>query len=287
MDLATRLIDEMTSREIEQYFENGGDLIFVPFGPISGHGTYTTMGMHGHWAEALSLLLARKANGLVYPVVNACFAGATRTFRGTVSFTITEQAEILIKVACILLDQGFKRIVLVAGTNPEDTGGLTAARTIFDMTEKPVWCIVARQILENSEAKKFFNGYPGELGEAVIDQASLKVLGRQRPVPHPDWAKSADQNESDQPQEIRDDIKELRRWGSVGFRYFEERQHGLHGTVGLANNGVCDVDLAVEALNLCADAVLPTLGNLSHYCEWIAAQPFKFIIPADSPSGGN
>jgi hypothetical protein len=274
-------MDEMTSREIEEYFENGGDLILIPFGPISGHGANTTIGMHGHWAEALSLLIAQKANGLVYPIVNSCFAGATRTFRGTVSFTIAEQTAILTKIACILLEQGFKRIVLVAGTNPEDTGGLTAARDVFDLTEKPVWFIIARQILDTSEAKKLFDNYPGRLGEAVIDQASLKILGRQRPIPYPEWAKRTNYDESDQPAEIMDDIKELRRWGNVGFRYFEERQHGLHGTVGLTHNGVCDIDLAVEVLEKCADTVLPALHNLSHYCEWIANQPYKYIIPVD------
>ena len=281
MDLVTRRMDEMTSREIEQYFENGGDLVLIPFGPISGHGAYTTIGMHGHWAEALALLIAQKANGLVYPVVNTCFAGATRTFRGTVSFTIAEQAAILTKVACILLEQGFKRIVLVAGTNPEDTGGLTAARNVFDLTEKPVWFIIGRQILETSEAKMLFDDYPGRLGEAVIDQASLKILGRQRPIPCPDWAKNANYYENDQPAEIAEDIKELRKWGNVGFRYFEEIQHGLHGTVGLTHNGVFDIDLAVEALKKCADTVLPALDNLRHYCEWIDGQPFKYIIPVD------
>lgn len=285
MDLVTRRMDEMTSREIESYFQGGGDLILIPFGPISGHGSYTTVGMHGHWAEALSLLIAQKANGLVYPAVNACFAGATRTFRGTVSFTIAEQAAILTKVACILLQQGFKRVVLVAGTNPEDTGGLVAARTVFDLTEKPVWLVVARQILETSGAKKLFDNYPGELGEAVIDQASLKIVSRLRPVPNPDLAKKACASESDQPVEIEDDMRELRKWGSVGFRYFEERQHGLHGTVGLKNHGVDDVDLAVEALNQCADAVLPALDHLGHYCQWVSEQPIQYIIPEDFKPG--
>src|SRR5262245_31002469 len=86
--LVTRRIDEMTSREVEFYIKDGGDLVFIPFGPISGHGPFIPMGMHAHWANALSVLLAEKANGLVFPAMYACFAGATRTFRGTVSFTM-------------------------------------------------------------------------------------------------------------------------------------------------------------------------------------------------------
>src|SRR5437762_2951880 len=34
---ATRRIDEMTSREVESYLKEGGDLALIPFGPVSGH----------------------------------------------------------------------------------------------------------------------------------------------------------------------------------------------------------------------------------------------------------
>ena len=115
----TRRIDEMTSREVELYLNGGGDLVFIPFGPVSGHGAYTPLGMHAHWANALSVLLAEKATGLVFPATFACFAGATRTFRGTVSFPVEEQVSVLKRIARTLHVAGFRRTVLVAGTNPE------------------------------------------------------------------------------------------------------------------------------------------------------------------------
>ena len=122
-DLVTRRMDEMTSREVEFYMKNGGDLVFVPFGPISGHGAFIPMGMHGHWANALSVLLAEKGNGLVFPATFTCFAGATRTFRGTVSFPIHEQVSVLKRIASTLHAAGFKRTVLVAGNEPGRHGG--------------------------------------------------------------------------------------------------------------------------------------------------------------------
>jgi len=76
--LVTRRIDEMTSREVEFYLKEGGDLVFIPFGPVSGHGAFIPMGMHAHWANALSVLLAEKANGLVFPATFTCFAGVDR-----------------------------------------------------------------------------------------------------------------------------------------------------------------------------------------------------------------
>ena len=45
-------MDEMTSREIEFYLKSGGDLVLIPFGPISGHGALIPVGMHAHWAHA-------------------------------------------------------------------------------------------------------------------------------------------------------------------------------------------------------------------------------------------
>lgn len=281
MKLVTRRMDEMTSREIEFYFESGGDLVFVPFGPISGHGAFLPVGIHGHWANALSVLMAEKANGLVFPVVNTCYAGATCTFRGTVSFPITEQAAILSRIASTLIDQGFKRIVLVAGTTPEHTGGYVAAREVFDRTQKPVWFIVAENLLKAPEVRAMYEGYPGNFGETLICLASLRILGRERPVPYPEWAKEPKGEQYDQPKAIFDDIRELRKWGSVGFRYFDEGSHGNHGTAGIIYNGVPDIDLTVEVLKKCADIALPALNNYAHYVEWIAKQPFKYIVPTE------
>ena len=34
----SRRMDEMTSREIELFLNAGGDLVLIPFGPVSGHG---------------------------------------------------------------------------------------------------------------------------------------------------------------------------------------------------------------------------------------------------------
>src|SRR5215212_9302416 len=59
-------LDRLTSREVGEWMRNN-DTIFVPHGPISGHGAYTTLGIHPHGAEAVATLLARKCNGLVFP----------------------------------------------------------------------------------------------------------------------------------------------------------------------------------------------------------------------------
>ena len=282
-ELVTRRMDEMTSREVELYFQRGGDLIFIPFGNISGHGAFIPLGMHTHWANALSVLLAEKADGLVYPVVHTSYIGATRTFRGAVSFPMVEQASILKRIALTLLDQGFKRIVFVCGTTPEHTGGYIAAREIFDETEHPVWFIIGENLLNIPEVKDIYRDYPGNFGETLLCLASLRILGRERPIPCPEWAKEIKTGEGgDQPTEIRDDIKALRSWGStIGFRYFEESQHGNGGSAGIIHNGELDIDMTERVLKKCADVVAPVLDNLGHYVEWIEKQPFQYIVPTE------
>jgi len=278
----TRRMDEMTSREVELYLQEGGDLVLIPFGPVSGHGAFIPMGIHGHWAEALAVLLAEKANGLVYPPVFTCFSGATRSFRGAVSFPITEQAQILERVVGVLQQQGFKRIVLVAGTNPEDLGGTVAARAVFDRTERPVWLLVGERLLHDPSVHALYDGYPGSFGETQIGLASLRILGRERPVPYPEWAreKKAD-GDPDQPVDIAEDVRALRAFGVVGFRYFEEANHGNHGMAGLTFHGRSDIDLAVEVLRKSAEVAAPALDNLGHYADWLEKHPFQYVVPKE------
>jgi len=278
----TRRIDEMTSREVESYLKEGGDLAFVPFGPVSGHGALIPMGMHAHWASALSLLLAEKANGLVFPATFTCFAGATRTFRGTVSFPIHEQVSVLKRIASTLHAAGFKRTVLVAGTNPEDTGGIIAARSLFDETETPYWYLQGSRILDAPEIRAMYAGYPGNFGETLVELASLRILGRERPTPLENWSREIKHGEGgDQPQEIAEDIKQARRFGAVGFRYFEEKNHGNQGTAGIMFKGRSDIDMTVEILNRCADLVVPALANFAHYEKWLAEHPMEYIKATD------
>jgi hypothetical protein len=275
-------MDEMTSREVELYLQAGGDLAFVPFGPLSGHGAFIPMGMHAHWANALSVLLAEWANGLVFPATFTCFAGATRTFRGTVSFPVAEQVSILKRIAATLHAAGFKRTVFVAGTNPEDTGGIIAARSLFDETEIPYFYLQGSRILDAPEVKAMYAGYPGNFGETLIELASLRILGRERPIPLANWAKEIKHEDGgDQPAAIREDIDHMRKFGAVGWRYYEEKQHGNHGTAGIVFKGRSDIDLAVDVLHKCAEIAAPALESFSHYRDWLATHPMEYIRPTD------
>ena len=282
MKLVTRRLDEMTSREVAFYFASGGDTVFVPFGPVSGHGAFIPMGMHGHWAQALSVLLAERVNGLVYPVIHTVYSGATRAFRGSVSFPISEQVAILKRVAKVLHVQGFTRTILVAGTTPENYGGGVAARELFDETDVPFWMIEASRLLDLPEVKALWKGYPASFGETQLEMASLRILGRERPVPCAEWAREIKtDNGGDLPPDVHPDVTALRKLGTIGWYYYEEKNHGNHGTVGMEFKDGTDVDLAVRVLEKCADLLAPKLDSLERYAAWLEEHPFRYIVPTD------
>ena len=106
---------------------------------------------------------------------------------------------------------------------------------------------------------------------------AFKILGRKRPIPAANWAKGIESKRhdaGDQPEEIGADIDGMRKVGAVGFRYFEE---GNHGRAGIIYKGRSDVDMAVEIIEACADAALPVLDHFAHYADWLDMHPVQWV----------
>jgi creatinine amidohydrolase/Fe(II)-dependent formamide hydrolase-like protein len=274
-------LDRLTNREVEERLKTC-DAIFVPHGPISGHGPWTTLGVHAHGAEAVSVLLARNCGGFVYPTVTTAFAGATRLYPGTAPFSYEFHIQVLKAVVRSLYSQGFGRIFLVAYTNPEDAAGLIAARDLFDLEgEIPVAALVATKGMSSDPVKKLLADYPGSAGEAIIDYAALRLLGRERPIAEPELAKKGLKSGEDQNPEIRDAIRILRSHGTRGFRYDSEREHASHGTVGLTYKGQPDLELGLRLLEAMADYHLPAVEALKVHRDYLRAHPPRKIEKMD------
>jgi creatinine amidohydrolase/Fe(II)-dependent formamide hydrolase-like protein len=268
-------LDLLTSREVGDWLKTN-DVIFVPHGPISGHGPWTTLGVHPHGAEAVATLLARKCNGLVYPPIFSCFAGATRMYPGTVPFSYEFHIQVLKAVTRSLYAQGFGRIFLVCYTNPEDAAGLIAARDLFDIEgEIPVAALVATRGMSSEPVKKLLAEYQGSAGEAIVDYAAMRLLNQERAIAEPDLAKVGLKGGQDQNPEIRDAVNILRSRGTRGFRYDSEREHSSHGTVGLTYKGQPDIELGLKILDALADYLLPAVDALKKHREYLKAHPAK------------
>jgi creatinine amidohydrolase/Fe(II)-dependent formamide hydrolase-like protein len=275
-------LDRLTNREVEERLKTC-DAVFVPHGPVSGHGPWTTLGVHAHGAEAVSLLLARKCGGFVYPTVTTAFAGATRLYPGTVPFSYEFHVQVLKTVARSLCSQGFGRIFLVAYTNPEDAAGLIAARDLFDIEgELPVAALVATKGMSSDPVRALLADYEGSAGEAIIDYAALRLLGRERPIAEPELAKKGLKSGEDQNPEIREAIRTLRSHGTRGFRYDTEREHASHGTVGLTYKGQPDLELGLKLLEAMADYHLPAVEALKAHRDYLRAHPARKIEKMDS-----
>jgi creatinine amidohydrolase/Fe(II)-dependent formamide hydrolase-like protein len=270
-------LDLLTSREVGQWMKTN-DVIFVPHGPISGHGPWTTLGVHTHGAEAVATLLARKCNGLVYPPIFTAFAGATRLYPGTVPFSYEFHVQVLKAVVRSLHGQGFGRIFLLCYTNPEDAAGLIAARDLFDIeSEIPVASLVATRGMETEAVKRLLADYPGDAGEAIVDYAAMRLLGQERAIAEPELAAKGLESGQDQNPEIRDAVRTLRSRGTRGFRYDAEREHSSHGTVGLRWRGGPDIELGLKILDALADYLLPAVEALKQHREYLKAHPAKRI----------
>jgi creatinine amidohydrolase/Fe(II)-dependent formamide hydrolase-like protein len=270
-------LDRLTSREVEERLKTT-DAIFVPHGPISGHGPWTTLGVHAHGAEAVATLLAEKCGGLVYPTLYTAFAGATRMYPGTVPFSYEFHEQVLKAVVRSLYGQGFGRIFLVAYTNPEDSAGLTAARDLFDLEgEIPVAALVATKGMSSDPVKKLLADYAGSAGEAIIDYAALRLLGRERFIAEPELARKGLKSGEDQNPEIREAIRILRSRGTRGFRYDSEREHASHGTVGLTHQGRPDIELGLQILDALAEYHLPAVEALKQHRDYLRAHPARKI----------
>jgi creatinine amidohydrolase/Fe(II)-dependent formamide hydrolase-like protein len=270
-------LDQLTSREVGEW-QKTNDVIFVPHGPVSGHGPWTTLGVHAHGAEAVATLLARKCNGLVYPTVYTAFAGATRTYPGTVPFSYEFHIQVLKAVVRSLHAQGFGRIFLVCYTHPEEWAGMIAARDLFDIEgEIPVAALVATRGMSSAPVKKLLAEYQGSAGEAIVDYAALRLLNQARPIVEPELARVGLKSGQDQNPEIREAINILRARGTRGFRYDSEREHSSHGTVGLTYQGQPDIELGLKILDALADFLLPAVEALKQHRDYLRAHPAKRI----------
>jgi hypothetical protein len=69
----------------------------------------------------------------------------------------------------------------------------------------------------------------------------------------------------------------MKRFGAVGWRYIEEKNHGNHGTAGIFFKGKSDIDLTVEILNKCADLAVPALESFAHYQKWLSEHQMEYI----------
>jgi len=180
--MRTRFLTRLINREAEAYLARR-DVIFVPVGTTEMHGAMP-LDCETVLPEAISLLMAERADGLVLPHLPYFYAGATANGRGTMQMSIKTGYEYLSAVAKALIRQGFRRIIFVSYHAPAKLTIAPVVRDLFAETHMPVMHIDAFLSFfkfSNSESGADLNlsdehGYD-------IHLAAYDILGRLNDVP--------------------------------------------------------------------------------------------------------
>ena len=180
--MRTRLFNRLTNREVESYLARR-DVIFVPVGTVEMHGALP-LDCETVLPEAIALLLAQKADGLVLPNLPYFFPGATANGRGTINISIRDGMEYLRAITKALMKIGFRRIIYVSYHAPSKLTIEPVARDLFAETHMPLVYMDAFMMLYNyMQTPEGSNiNLEGE-HETDIHLAAYDILGHLDDVP--------------------------------------------------------------------------------------------------------
>jgi len=180
--MRSRFLTKLINREVEAYLARR-DVIFVPVGTTEMHGGMP-LDCETVLPEAIAMLMAQRADGLVLPHLPYFYAGATANGRGTLQMSIRAGYDYLYSVAKALIKQGFRRIVFVSYHAPAKLTIAPVVRDLFTETHVPVLYVDAflslYQYITSAEGKHIDMS-----GEHAYDihLAAYDLLGRLEDVP--------------------------------------------------------------------------------------------------------
>ncbi len=124
-------LHELDSRSFERRLASN-PLVIVPVGALEAHGPHLPLGADQIQAEATSLALAARLDGLVAPTIPYGSAPGARKFPGTVSLRIAELEEHVAGVLGELARTGVRRLLVLSGH--AERGHMAALREAGDRT---------------------------------------------------------------------------------------------------------------------------------------------------------
>jgi len=166
--------DVMNTRELSAHQKRDG-IVLLPLGCFEMHCVHMGMSTDTFLVEAACRVLAPEWNAVIYPPIHYCYPGASTPWPGSVSITPRETLDYVIAVVNAILDNGFRRLVLVSLHGPNAAMIQMALREVFETTgEIP--------ILHSPDYREFCRRVQEEFGqphgEAAMLLASLYMCGR-------------------------------------------------------------------------------------------------------------
>lgn len=262
-------LDELTWREANEAIERGAP-IFLPVGPIEGHGPNMPLGCDYYIATAVAKLMAEKTGGIVMPPLTYTFSGGTSTFKGAVSIPIDVTVQMLKAIISSLWRQGFRRILVLGMHVPDEITIGSAINTIFEEENIPAVHISPWEHVDEDFLKQRMTNFDGRHKEPIAVYAAAKILGKEHIIP--DLTTLKDENPS-KDEMLIEPIQTLRKFGKVGYHYTHELQH-------VPQRADVDIELGIEFLNDVAERLLPAVEALEEYVKWLEENPRTFISPS-------
>jgi len=264
--MSKAFLDEMNWREANDAIERGAP-VFLPVGPIEGHGPHVPLGCDYYVATAVAKLMAEKSNGVALPPLAYTYSGGTSTYKGAVSIPIEVTIQMLKAIIRSLWKQGFKRIVLLSNHNPDEMTIGVAIRTVFEEDNIPAVFLNPYVNVDTEMLERGISNYDKRHKEPMLAFAAAKILGKECAIPDLKILKDADPSEDEQ---LAEPIRKIEEYGMVGYHYTHELQH-------VPQRANIDVELGIRALNDVAERLLPAVEALGEYVEWLEKNPRDWI----------
>ncbi len=112
--MRTHIYNKMTADEVESYLASGRNAIFIPVGVVEIHGE-APVDIENTYAEAYALAMAEQSDSICMLNLPYFYPGGTVIGNATVHTSIMEGIDYLFQICKSLVDQGFRKLLMVPG----------------------------------------------------------------------------------------------------------------------------------------------------------------------------
>lgn len=207
---------------------NNKKIIFIPVGSFECHGEMLPLGTDSFITLGFCQQFAIKVNGLVLPLVNYAPCSTTIKLYGTVHIANEHFKKYLSDICTTLWKHGFKKIVIVSTHSGCDAVLKVLVEELF--ADKGIIVFYFNPF--KSGAKEIdvevFGDRNNSYKECSLLLAALRILAEEEIL------NETLNRKSDEKQNRRPEIEEIRHYGTIGFHYDKPNDHVA---------GVADADI--------------------------------------------
>ena len=164
--------------------ETSGAAAILPVGSVEAGG-HLLMGCDGYHTLALADMIAKKVDGVVFPLIPFSFVGGLRMFAGTIDMRAHIAREYIENVCLQIFRQGFGKIILLNCHGGGIDTVYSAARNVYKIAKKPVISMFTSRFFRNwPEIKDIWPKHGMDFEVYACDTskliASLRYLGYEK-----------------------------------------------------------------------------------------------------------